>query len=76
MSNEPVADGPVPFVRDLAALLAMSDRDLLKWREEAREILSEFPEPFLAALYRATNDEICVRAEKAWAAATRGTQGE
>lgn len=69
MSEEPAKGNSAPLVRDLATLLALSDRDLLNWREEVREALSRFPDPVLAALYRTTSDEICVRAEKAWAAA-------
>jgi hypothetical protein len=72
-----MSDGePVPIVTDLRAILALSDRALLNWREEARGILQERPDPLLTALYRTTNDEICVRAEKAWATAISGDQGE
>jgi len=76
MSDDQADDKPAPIVTDLRTILGLSDRALLNWREEARAILSEWPTPMLAALYRTTNDEICVRAEKAWATAISGDQGE
>lgn len=59
----------MPIERDLSTLLKMGDGDFIRWREQAREILSEHADEELSALYAASGTEICVRAEAAWSAA-------
>jgi len=59
----------VPIERELSKVLAMPDADFIQWRENAREFLSEHTDDVLQALYRASGQEIVVRAERAWAAA-------
>jgi succinate dehydrogenase flavin-adding protein (antitoxin of CptAB toxin-antitoxin module) len=59
----------MPLERNLSTLLEMSDDDLIHWREEAREFLSDHDDEELAALYQASGQEMVVRAEKAWSAA-------
>ena len=47
----------------------MSDTDFIRWREDAREALAVGANEVLQAVYRASGQEIVVRAERAWAAA-------
>jgi hypothetical protein len=60
----------MPIERDLSTLLKMADDDFIRWREKAREFLSEHADEELSALYAASGTEICVRAEAAWSAAS------
>jgi hypothetical protein len=56
--------------RELSKVFAMPDADFIQWREDARECLAEGPDDeHLQAAYRASGQEIVVRAERAWAAA-------
>ena len=59
----------MPIERNLSTLLKMPDDDLIHWREDAREFLSNHHDEELTALYQASIQEIVTRADQAWSAA-------
>jgi hypothetical protein len=59
----------MPIERELSKVFAMSDNDFIRWREDAREALAESADEVLQAVYKASGQEIVLRAERAWAAA-------
>jgi hypothetical protein len=48
----------MPIERELSKIIAMSDTDLIQWREDAREVLAESTDEWLRALYMASGQEI------------------
>jgi len=62
----------MPIERELSKILALPATDLIRWREEAREILADHGDAQLPALYEASGQEVVKRADEAWSAAAVG----